>query len=336
MTKCLNCNNEANGGNGKYKHLCAKCRAKEVGKLITETNNRKRLIDPDAIKKQSPRCLEYWLAKGFTLIESKKKLLSVYDNHSKKLKESWNKGDFDERLVPVQLEYWLAQGFSLLDAKKKQHERQITFSKEICIEKYGKVEGIKIWQDRQDKWQNSLKRNPNYNEIQKSKGLSLESCVKKYGKKKGIEYYSKVLKTRTSGYSKMSQELFWKIYDIFLTPDEKKHTYFYEHQKEFVKNKGKEIYLYDFVISNLNLCIEFHGDIWHANPNLFTEKSYIHPFDKNISYNDIHEKDRKKQKLIESFGFEYYVVWEYDYRKKPDSVLSNIKDIINESRKKVH
>lgn len=56
----------------------------------------------------------------------------------------------------TRIEYWLKKGFSELDSKIKIKERQTTFSKEICIEKYGQVEGLKIWKDRQDRWQATL------------------------------------------------------------------------------------------------------------------------------------------------------------------------------------
>lgn len=50
------------------------------------------------------------------------------------------------------IEYWLAKGYTEVEARKKLSERQTTFSKEICIKKYGEDEGLRIWQSRQDKW----------------------------------------------------------------------------------------------------------------------------------------------------------------------------------------
>ena len=53
-------------------------------------------------------------------------------------------------------EYWIEKGFSEEDAKKKVSNIQTTFSKEKCIEKHGNEKGLVIWQERQNKWQDTL------------------------------------------------------------------------------------------------------------------------------------------------------------------------------------
>jgi len=67
------------------------------------------------------------------------------------------------------IEYWLSKGYSINDAKEKLHNRQLTFSKKKCVEKYGYNDGINRFNQRQKKWVTSLNKNPNYNEIQKLK-----------------------------------------------------------------------------------------------------------------------------------------------------------------------
>lgn len=67
------------------------------------------------------------------------------------------------------IEYWISKGFNFDDAKEKLKERQRTFSKEKCVKKYGDEVGTIKFNDRQQKWINSLNQLPNYNEIQKSK-----------------------------------------------------------------------------------------------------------------------------------------------------------------------
>jgi len=57
-------------------------------------------------------------------------------------------------------EYWMNKGFSGEEAIIKVKERQSTFSLEKCILKYGEEEGTKVFQKRQDKWQNTLKSKP--------------------------------------------------------------------------------------------------------------------------------------------------------------------------------
>ena len=55
------------------------------------------------------------------------------------------------------LDYYTHRGMSLEEAQKALYERQNTFTKEKCIERYGEEEGLKVWQDRQERWQNTLK-----------------------------------------------------------------------------------------------------------------------------------------------------------------------------------
>jgi hypothetical protein len=55
-------------------------------------------------------------------------------------------------LLTGNIEYWIKKGFDEEEAKLKVIERQSTFSKEICIKKYGEIEGLEKWQERQDKW----------------------------------------------------------------------------------------------------------------------------------------------------------------------------------------
>jgi hypothetical protein len=61
-------------------------------------------------------------------------------------------------LLPSNLDYWLNKGFSVEESKLKVKETQTTFSKEKCIEKYGQELGLKKFNDRQQKWINSLSK----------------------------------------------------------------------------------------------------------------------------------------------------------------------------------
>lgn len=49
-------------------------------------------------------------------------------------------------------------------AKELLKKRQTTFSLEKCIEKYGSEEGLKRWQDRQEKWHKNYKKS-NYSQV---------------------------------------------------------------------------------------------------------------------------------------------------------------------------
>jgi hypothetical protein len=70
---------------------------------------------------------------------------------------------------PKRVEYWIDKGYSIHDAKIKVSESQRTFSKDICIKKYGEIDGLRIFNERQTKWIKSLNNLENYDDIQKLK-----------------------------------------------------------------------------------------------------------------------------------------------------------------------
>lgn len=116
--------------------------------------------------------------------------------HTSQIQKKLRKNNYKEwaKKMPNTKYYWLEQGYSEKEAIKKVTERQTTFSKEICIEKYGEKEGLKIWQDRQDKWQHTLNKKPNYekNRINKNKNswnaLSYKERIKRLNKLKQTMY----------------------------------------------------------------------------------------------------------------------------------------------------
>ena len=77
----------------------------------------------------------------------------------KAVKESTN--------LNTRLDYWIEQTHGNIDhAKELLHQRQQTFSLKKCIEKHGAEEGYKIWKERQEKWQNTLKSKPDKERIE--------------------------------------------------------------------------------------------------------------------------------------------------------------------------
>ena len=65
--------------------------------------------------------------------------------------------------------YWLNKGFDKETAIKKISERQSTFSKKTCIEKYGEELGLLKFTERQKKWITTLSQRNDYQLIQISK-----------------------------------------------------------------------------------------------------------------------------------------------------------------------
>lgn len=68
---------------------------------------------------------------------------------------------------PKRIDYWIKKGYNQKEAVKIISESQKTFSKEICIKKFGEEKGLKVFQERQKKWITTLTSNPNLSEIRK-------------------------------------------------------------------------------------------------------------------------------------------------------------------------
>lgn len=73
-------------------------------------------------------------------------------------------------------------------------------------------------------------------------------------------------------------------------------------------NENKKFNLYDFTLRELNIIIEFHGSLWHFNPNY--EYPETLPF--NLSLEENKKNDIYKETLANKHGFEYYVVFDTD------------------------
>jgi hypothetical protein len=293
------------------------------------------------IKQRNRLCEEYWINKGFSKIDAKKqisvqqqkssKLVKTRHGKSKKmLKEKgyseddikricltpsniqfWiNKGfpknkakelisknqsnasknvNYQKRLLPTNLEYWTKKGFSKEESKQKVSTHQSTFTLEKCIEKYGEEEGKKRFTERQKKWLNSLLTNGNM----------------------------------VIGFSKISQELFYKILETYDIIDREK-IYFATHNGEYkIEKENGGVWLYDFTDLKNKKIIEYNGDDYHGNPNKYNASDYPNPFRKNITAQEMWEKDEKKLFQANKQGFEILVIWDSEYR------WGNKQEIIN-------
>lgn len=101
-----------------------------------------------------PNNILYYINKGFSEEESKI-LVSERQKKGGNKRKSLSLEE-KRKLTPRCLEFWLEKGLSQSEAEKELSNFQIHFSKEICIKKYGKEEGLKIWKNRQDQWQKTL------------------------------------------------------------------------------------------------------------------------------------------------------------------------------------
>ena len=131
-------------------------------------------------------------------------------------------------------------------------------------------------------------------------------------------------------YSKMSQILFWKLYNQ-ISKELQEKTYFAELNIEFFKNDNGKIYAYDFVISSKKICIEFNGDIWHGNPKIYNKSDCPIKFGnkKKITAGELWEQDIIKNNFLIECDFKMLIVWESEYKENPDKIIKNCLHFIN-------
>lgn len=259
----------------------------------------------------------------------------------KQIKELQKKGEY-KKTNPTFIEYYLNKGMTQKEAEQALKERQATFSKKKCIEKYGEKEGLKKLEERNNKWINSLKENNDWDELSKKKAITLENMIVKYGKEEGTEKYynwKELVKNTEENFIKRygAEEGItkWKLYKSHRYKhygSSKESNMFFldiiskikpfiniseiymdgETTKEYWLNynNGNNKFFYDFTIRYLNLIIEYHGTHIHPNPRWNKENwnKWRHVWNKKNA-DEIRIYDLQKKSLAESQGFKVLEIW---------------------------
>lgn len=218
--------------------------------------------------------------------------------------------------------------------RKHKYDRSIT--KEGMINRYGEELGLKYFNDYVYKQKYTKSKEYMINkfglektkEINKSKGQTIENYIKRLGKEEGIKQYEKVINNHKNYFSKLSQDFFTEL-DKYLSPRYK--TYYATKNGEYgvMLTDNKYIKL-DYFILELNLCIEFNGTYYHADPKIFNENDYPNPHNKVLTAKEIWENDNNRYKLLkESRNIDTIVIWENEYRDKNFNIINFIKNKLN-------
>lgn len=229
----------------------------------------------------------------------------------KKKHYNWTKEQFDEfnksravTLKNLQNKYGDELGKKYFDDYVQK--QRITKSKSYMINKYGEEYA---------------------NKINQSKANTLSNYIKKYGQTEGLKKYELMLSHHRNYFSKMSQQFFNEI-DKYIS---KKYTTYYatKNQEYGVNLLNNEYIRLDYFILELNLCIEFNGTYFHADPRFFNENDYTNPYNKVLTAKEIWERDNDRyNKLKQCRNIDTIVVWEYDYTKGID-IQNFIKEKLN-------
>lgn len=172
---------------------------------------------------------------------------------------------------------------------------------EWFITRYGEIEGTK-----------------KYETFCESSVYNLEVSIRKYGEIEGRKRYLDYIKKigfSGKGYSLISQDLFWKLYNTL----NRKTFKFAELNNEYIVMNGKTFFRLDFFDSSVDKCIEFNGDYWHAHPRFYKPEDYI--YSQNMIAEDVWKKDKERICVLKENGIDTLVVWECEYKENTQHIV---------------
>lgn len=210
------------------------------------------------------------------------------EEHEQMLKEHYKY--VSSKLTPdkrtTKIEYYLSKGYDEETSIKMLKQRQTTNTLEKFIKLYGDEEGTRRFKQRQEKWKKSL----NNHFLKNGDGRSSQSTF-------AIDL----------------------ITDICNRLELK-----YPEKEKFMTDKLGNHFAYDLCINKK--IIEFNGDYWHCNPNIYNENYFNKS--KQMTAKQIWEFDDKKRKCAEENGYKILYVWEEEYHNSPKNTLKKCIDFL--------
>ena len=129
-----------------------------TGKVFTDSEAEYKRNSLRPIRK------EYWLEKGYDLKDATRIAdeQKIHNNKKGSIVSAERSIEEKRAFLHTSKDYWRLREYSEKEAESIISKKQSTFSLEICIEKYGRVEGTKRWSERQLLWKQSLKESGIY------------------------------------------------------------------------------------------------------------------------------------------------------------------------------
>ena len=163
-------------------------------KRMLLSNNFIKISDMPGYHEQ-PSNIQFWIFRGWSEEEANLKVFKIQQNNGLKFGEKIRlTPELYIGRFPTSIEYWLKQGYSEEESKRLLSERQSTFSLKICIEKYGEAEGTIVFNERQEKWQNTINSKPKeeIDDMNRRKGAGIGNYLNKNlpGKLYYIRFYN--------------------------------------------------------------------------------------------------------------------------------------------------
>lgn len=161
-----------------------------------------------------------------------------------------------------------------------------------------------------------------------------DCMLKKYGKENwfsGSDYHyenlikkSPILIKRTKDSSKPERELVDSLLKLF--PNDEQYTY---KNKKFVipDTVNKKCIILDYYNKTKNLVVEFYGDYWHANPEVYSQ-DFIFAGKQTFDVVSKRNEDNKKL-IIDNLKCKFAIIWETDWNRNKEKMINLIIEMVN-------
>jgi len=288
--------------------------------------------------------LDYWIERGYSLIESEKHRASVAKANNNYCEEFWIKKGYtkEEALIKIKdlknvlitrtiknvrtnnklcIEHYIKKGFTEEYAKNKILELQHSLHKnrdmsnmkirqKETINKKTKEELSSTYKKISDANKNNINKSPIFYQYWLNKGMSLKDAKFEAHKTKCLNS-NNIVGSKVE--EKFMNELSLNLNDIIL-------------RNKYV-TVNKNIFCPDGKYKNF--VIEFNGTNIHLDDR-FHNKDSKNPY--GVSFIDKHARDEFKTNTYLT-KYNVIVVWEYDYNNKIDLINKIIKILKNETNK---
>lgn len=228
---------------------------------------------------------------------------------------------------------------------KSRDKRLYSQSKQYLIDTYGEIKGNEIARKRWDN--NSLQSfidregeeigTKKYNEFcLKTKLMhNLDNLIELFGEEEGRIRYARIT-WQVGRSSKISNELFETIMQQQKMDFQEDDVYYGNKEYCIFLNKDERIIMEqkmifpDFLVKSKKKIIEFFGDVWHGNPEIYSMEDCPHPFRKGVSVKELHEQDEKRINIMKSKNYDIMIVWEKEYKENKKLTIEKCLNFLQE------
>jgi very-short-patch-repair endonuclease len=224
-------------------------------------------------------------------------------------------------------------------AYARRHEEGYEFARyteDYYIGLYGEERGKEVFADRIRKQRYKVSRQRYIDEY--GIGLGEDICrrvktntsrsafIERYGETEGLARFNACVdkreQSRTYSHSSRAADSFFSLLVEILGLDRNECAFGEGAEKFFFLTEEERhvlpqrVIAVDFVLGHK--VIEYHGDMVHANPRLCSADDRPHPWDKELTAQEIWDRDHARHQILRGRGYDVLVVWE-DEAIQPDT-----------------